>query len=239
MTRLNFYRDAIAGEVLHDPDDDAIAGRLALMLSRAVMKTQTIEAHDSWLSIKRIQGSEILRNEFSELLDSLRDAIPEHIEEVPYQPEQPLYLHRRYTRDEILVAAGYQTLDNDITHREGRLWLPKQNRELFLVTLDKTERHFSPTTRYEDFAVSRTRFHWQSQSTTGENTATGLRYAQQASNNVDFVLFVREKSKDPYMFLGPVRYVSHQGTRPMSVYWNLVTPMPAWFFEICASLRAA
>jgi HKD family nuclease len=46
-------------------------------------------------------------------------------------------------------------------------------------------------------------------------------------------LFVRERPKDernvapPYLFLGPVRYVSHTGERPMSITWALEFPMPA------------
>lgn len=51
--------------------------------------------------------------------------------------------------------------------------------------------------------------------------------------------FVRPKRGDPFVFLGPLHYVSHTGSRPMSIYWDLEHPMPAWFFEICGSLRAA
>jgi hypothetical protein len=107
------------------------------------------------------------------------------------------------------------------------------------VTLDKSEKAFSPSTRYEDFAVSPTRFHWQSQSTTAENSPTGQRYVRQRENGTQFLLFVRPKRGDPFIFLGPLQYVSHTGSRPMSIYWDLKHPMPAWFFEICASLRAA
>ena len=47
--------------------------------------------------------------------------------------------------------------------------LKRYIRRVLFVTLDKSEKTFSPSTRYEDFALSPTRFHWQSQSTTGEN----------------------------------------------------------------------
>ena len=107
------------------------------------------------------------------------------------------------------------------------------------MTLDKSEKSFSPSTRYEDFAVSSTRFHWQSQSTTSESSPTGRRYREQRENGVRFLLFVRPRKDEPFLFLGPVHYVSHTGSRPMSIYWNLEHPMPAWFFEVCAALRAA
>ena len=46
-------------------------------------------------------------------------------------------------------------------------------------------------------------------------------------------LFVRAGRKDdrgtqPYAYLGPVRYVRHQGERPMQIVWDLERPMPAW-----------
>jgi len=55
----------------------------------------------------------------------------------------------------------------------------------------------------------------------------------------NFLLFVRPKKDDPFLFPGSLRYVSHSGSRPMNIYWDLEYPMPVWFFEIWASLRAA
>ena len=119
------------------------------------------------------------------------------------------------------------------------MWLESENTELFFVTLDKSDKHFSPSTRYEDFAVSPTRFHWQSQSLTSADSNTGIRYRKQLDNGATFLLFVRAKKEEAFWFLGPVRYVSHTGSRPMSIYWDLATPMAAELFEVCASLRSA
>jgi hypothetical protein len=91
----------------------------------------------------------------------------------------------------------------------GRFWIEVINTEIFFVTLDKSEKAFSPSTRYEGFALSRTRFHWQSQSTTGKNSLTGQRYVRQRENGARFFLFVRPKRADPFLLLGPLRYVSH------------------------------
>jgi hypothetical protein len=35
----------------------------------------------------------------------------------------------------------------------------------------------------------------------------------------------------PYIFLGPVDYVSHVGERPMGIMWKLRRPMPADFYR--------
>jgi len=138
-----------------------------------------------------------------------------------------------------LVALGLPQLVGTFPTQTGRFWIETLNTEVLFVTLDKSEKTFSPSTRYEDFALSPTRFHWQSQSTTGENSPTGRRYTRQRESGARFLLFVRPKKHDSFVFLGPLRYVSHLGSRPMSIYWDLDHPMPAWFFEICASLRAA
>lgn len=125
------------------------------------------------------------------------------------------------------------------TTQTGRLWDEEKNTELFFVTLDKSDKAFSPSTRYEDYAVSPTRFHWQSQSTTSETSAIGQRYVKQKENGARFLLFVREKTEDPFVFLGPLKYVTHTGSRPMSISWDLEHPIPARFFENYASLRTA
>ena len=35
----------------------------------------------------------------------------------------------------------------------------------------------------------------------------------------------------PYVFLGPVRYVSHKGNRPMAITWELATPLPGFLWH--------
>ena len=53
------------------------------------------------------------------------------------------------------------------------------------------------------------------------------------------LLFVRRSKRDdrgitrPFLFLGPVRYVSHEGERPMSITWQLDHPVPGdWFQQV-------
>ena len=54
------------------------------------------------------------------------------------------------------------------------------------------------------------------------------------------LLFVRESKKlssgltAPYAFLGACEYVSHQGSRPMSIVWKLNHDVPARLFRIMA-----
>jgi hypothetical protein len=104
------------------------------------------------------------------------------------------------------------------------------------VTLEKSEREYSPSTLYKDYAISPTLFHWESQSTTTQQSRTGQRYIHHRNRGGNILLFVRPRKKQdgrtmPYTFLGAADYVSHKGDRPISFVWKLRRPMPADFFR--------
>jgi len=144
----------------------------------------------------------------------------------------PLALHAEYTRDEALIGLSHWNLDRRPDFREGVLHIPDRKSDAFFITLQKTEEAYSPTTMYEDYAISDDLFHWQSQSTTSADSPTGQRYIRHHEHGYTPLLFVRERKllpgglASPYAFLGPARYVSHEGSRPLSIVWRLRTPMP-------------
>ncbi|NLB01198.1 MAG: DUF3427 domain-containing protein, partial [Methanomicrobiales archaeon] len=151
--------------------------------------------------------------------------------------ENALELHSTYTRAQAFAALGHYTLTRRPAggSREGVVYLEDKMADVFLVTLNKTEEHYSPTTMYKDYAVNETLFHWQSQSTTSASSPTGRRYIEHEQQGSKVLLFVREYNKvdgvtQPYIFLGPARYLSHEGSRPMSITWELDHPMPPGFF---------
>ena len=186
--------------------------------------------------IKTIQESVAKLKEnrlfFSELLDVL-NYLFEHADLVTVKPvlpfDCPLELHANYTRDEILVALGNWTIEKSPEMREGVKYLSKISTDIFLITLNKSEKHYSPTTMYLDYAISDELFHWQSQSTTSTESVTGKRYLNGSST---VLLFVRENKNvagvsASYCFLGPAKYVSHSGSRPINITWQLLYKMPA------------
>ena len=147
----------------------------------------------------------------------------------------PLDLHCTYTRDQLLVA-----LDSlkPATVREGVKWLPDKNLDVLFVTLNKADKDYSPTTMYKDYSINESLFHWQSQSTTAENSATGQRYIHHREKGNRMLLFVREFKTDSrfggaaaYTYLGTVNYVKHDGSRPMNITWKLDCPIPAKFLK--------
>jgi hypothetical protein len=94
------------------------------------------------------------------------------------------------------------------------------------VTIDKSERHYSPTTMYRDHAISRTLFHWESQSTTTERSRTGQRYIHHRERGSHVLLFARALPRGPYTFLGTAQYRGHVGERPIAITWELDDALP-------------
>jgi superfamily II DNA or RNA helicase len=105
-----------------------------------------------------------------------------------------LSLHCTYSRDQIFAGLGHWTpyRSNVTGKREGVLFLREKNLDVFFITLNKSEKHFSPSTMYNDYAISETLFHWQSQSTTSASSPTGQRYMNPKTK---VLLFVRAFNK--------------------------------------------
>jgi hypothetical protein len=79
---------------------------------------------------------------------------------------------------------------------------------------------------------------WQSQRLTSADSESGRRYREQSTNGWRFLLFVRPTVDDAYTYLGPVRYASHRGSRPLSITWHMETPIPGRFLGDFARLSA-
>jgi hypothetical protein len=129
--------------------------------------------------------------------------------------------------------------------REGVKHVPEAHTDLFFVTLHKSERDYSPTTMYRDYAVSRNLFHWESQATQRARSPSIRRYVEHERRGGTIMLFVRERKQTgtgataPYVCLGPARYVESSGERPVSFTWRIDTPMPEDLFEMARAVAAA
>lgn len=108
--------------------------------------------------------------------------------------------------------------------------------EVFFVTLNKSDKEFSPTTQYKDYVISENMFHWESQNSEA-HTNKGQRYVNQQANGKRFLLFVREDKKDvygntaPFYCFGFVNYVSSTGDFPMSITWQTQQPIMPQFLR--------
>ena len=172
-------------------------------------------------------------NEFLQLMDYAFDRINIVTGPANLSYACPLEVHCTYTRAQLL--AGLDFLEN-YSVSEGVKYLQEKDTDIFLTTLNKSDKFYSPTTAYNDYSINENMFHWQSQSTTSETSPTGKRYRSRNGKNGYALLFVRERKSDefgpqPFVFLGTVTYMKHEGSRPMNVVWHMDTPIPAKFIK--------
>ena len=185
-------------------------------------------------NFKALSLSKNLLSEMKALLEYRYEHIDLVDKELDFGFECPLDLHCTYSRDQILVALDFM---KPSTVREGIKWLPDKKIDVMFVTLNKSDKEYSPTTMYDDYAINETLFHWQSQSTTSAESPTGQRYIHHREQGSKLLLCVRDSKKDAwgntpsYSILGFVNYVQHTGSRPMSITWSLEDEIPAKYIK--------
>ena len=181
-----------------------------------------------------LADSQKMLSELINLLEYNYNKIDFIDEAVQLEFDCPLDLHCTYTRDQLLVAMDFMKPN---TVREGVKWLPEKETDVFFITLNKSDKDYSPTTMYNDYSINEILFHWQSQSTTADTSTTGKRYIHHKERGSKVLLFVREFKNDtfgntaPYTFLGTANYVKHNGSKPMNVTWKLDKPIPAKYLK--------
>ena len=187
-----------------------------------------------------------LRNEIVQLLRLLDDRTQEadiRICRPPVPPPrklQPRRNQRRASPDTSQEGEGNRQArpSKAPPHTGWRLSMRGNARaDILYVELDKDPKHYTRrrSTMIRDHAVTvplgvaiapraRTR-------------GTGRRYRASADSDWRILLFVRHKPDDgrgftsPYLFLGRVRYVSHESEKPMRITWKLDAEMPLDFFS--------
>jgi superfamily II DNA or RNA helicase len=218
-------------------DDPFVHALLVPFMSKAITR---VDPQEIW---ERLNRSPDILVEARELVDwlLLRPGVVRH----KVEPIRTLLVpHASYTRDEVLVLTGAWNWQEQKPMREGVRYLPEQKLDLFLATIQKSEKHYSPSTLYEDYAISGGRFHWQSQSTTSESSPTGQRYINHQKMGCTPLLFVRSIAKvggyaQPYFYMGPVQYESHEGGAPMSITWKMRVLIPARLLREFQTLAVA
>ncbi len=178
-----------------------------------------------------------MRQELIEILDVLRERGRMDSQPIDASGIVPIHSHATYGLYEFIAAYGLVGNGNLRETREGVIWAAAQQSDLFFITLNKSDDDYSPTTRYQDYPISPTLFHWESQSRTATASPTGQRYISHVARGSKVILFVRENRRDergvstPYFCLGPARHVSHKSDRPMQIVWELERPMPVEIYS--------
>jgi hypothetical protein len=186
-------------------------------------------------ALHRLWACPAFLDELRELFALLMERTDHLAPPLAWEQPVPLALHARYSRAEIYAAFGLISDTQQTTGQSGVLFDRATQCDVFFITLKKSERLFSPTTRYNDYAISPLEFHWESQSLTREASATGQRYIHHVERGSRVLLFVREDSKRggvtlPFLCLGFDDYVRHEGERPMAIRWRLHRAIPGGFY---------
>ncbi len=204
----------------------------AQLLRQVLKKGDTVQG-----ALDRIWLHPQVRAELLEMFAILDERVDHVHSPLGTHPDAPLEIHARYTRDEILAGMGLAPMARVAPWQAGVYEAAEANAELFAFTLDKSSGGFSPTTRYRDYAISRTLIHWESQSATRADSATGLRYRNHEQEGRAILLFARLRADErAFWFLGPAIYRGHEGERPMAITWELAYALPG---DLYAAFAAA
>lgn len=209
--------------------------RMIRMFQVTIWPNQVItnDLDEFWAGINLLKGCKPLYDELVQLLQYQYEKIDFVDGGHNTVDDYPLDVYCNYTRDQILVAMDFWRPN---TVREGVKYLPELKTDLLFVTLNKTDKDYSPSTMYNDYSINECLFHWQSQNSISESTLTGKRYINHQEEGCKILLFVREFKKEgqstsPYIFLGTANYLQHDGSYPMNIVWRLDKPIPAAFMK--------
>jgi hypothetical protein len=109
-------------------------------------------------------------------------------------------------------------------------FLARGSNMFLLVTLDKSESQEAH--QYRDGFTAPTEFNWESQNRARQDNAYGKPLLTHKANGKTVHLFVRSETKRfgkpmPFIYCGPVEFISWEGNEPISVKWRLLQPVPA------------
>ena len=158
----------------------------------------------------------LVKEEVGELMDFLLETA---VARPLVADDLPFCLHSHYTRDEIVAPFR----DNPVSMRQGTFYSEAFGLDIHLFTLNKSERDFSATTRYNDWFESPDVIHWESQSTTSIDSRTGQRLVNGTGRHL---FFVREQKDEPFFCLGFAVPISYTSEKPIKLRWKLEHLVP-------------
>lgn len=147
-----------------------------------------------------------------------------------------LELHAQYGIKDIQAALGKANLTSAGQTGIGVIHFPVIKAYALLITFQKTEKEFSPSTMYSDYPISRELLHWESQSNTTQQSNTGQNLINHAERGYTILIFARDQKKRngctvPFVYLGPAERISYESERPIKMVWKMKHLMPVEIFE--------
>ncbi len=195
---------------------------------------------DIYEALEKIHDKKYLcfKEEISQVVNYLIEHLNIQTEPLGNEVLPGVELYGCYTREEIFTLTGRQTPTRRMQGAAAGVFnLPEYNATLLFVTLNKSDKDFSPSTQYDDYVIDETHFHWQSQNKDSHSNRGGQVYTLQPERNNKIILFVREEKTDvlgtsPFHCFGLVNYVESWGDEPMNVKWRMVKPIMPLYLKV-------
>lgn len=175
-----------------------------------------------WRLLRYFKRGEVVyaQPETTGITEAAEDAAPDPT------PAKTLSLWQEYPRE--AIAPYFGAVFNRASWEVGIIPVKSSNAMVLLVTMDK--KNMSAGSQYKDSFESPTRFIWQSQDQTKQQSYRG-KIISGAEPGWTIHLFIRKsKLRDgkaaPFRYAGPVRFASWEGEAPITVYWDLAEPVP-------------
>ena len=129
---------------------------------------------------------------------------------------------KSFAREEIPALFGHEF--NPGNWNSGHVVLNDRKVHVILVTISKQGK--AEDHRYVDHWIDDRSFHWQSQNQTGPNDNRGKSIIDHEKLGIAIHLFVRNTKllggkAAPFQYCGPIRYMRHSGSKPMSVIFDV------------------
>lgn len=187
-------------------------------------------------AFRRLARNPSILADLDEILAWSQDAT-EVTGQIPPLPfDCPLELHAHYGGKEIQAVFGRANLETAGQTGVGLFHFVDVKTYVLLVTFQKAEKEFSPSTMYADYPISRELMHWESQANTAQHHTDGQNLIQHLERGYTILVFARDQKRRnkvtvPFTYLGPVDMVSYESDRPIKIVWRLRHPMPVEMFE--------
>ena len=140
-------------------------------------------------------------------------------------------LWREYMRNEIPALWGYEFSGS----RWNQGYVPFDKHIFLLVSLQKAglqDQH-----QYEDLFLAPDRFQWVSQNQHAKEGKAGQALKHHVERGIQVHLFVRATRKTqrgkaaPFVYCGDVTFVDWEGSKPITIRWELMEPVPDYLHE--------
>lgn len=199
-----------------------------------INRTFNLSIEDIPEAVASLSSLEWFVEELSVLVELRQSQLSKTTQWISIDDEAEIELYGCYSADEIHLL-----LENKLGRWQvfGTQYNMERKFAMVFVTINKSDKEYSPRTRYEDYAISANQFHWQSMNGVRIDSEEGQRIIQQPTNGWKYILFVRDTKKDEYgntngyYCLGLIDYNSSTGERPMNVVWDMQHSIPGFILE--------